>query len=344
MTNPTDPCDICGQDQLSVSDFRVNVADAFAADVIGCPTCGFKQLRPRPRPEELAACYADDYFSSSGGTGFGDYAKQRQRHHREAWFLARELRDFAPQGRLLEVGSALGFLLEGLQRYCDWDVSGLDLSDFGVKFATQRLNLKAQRTTLEDAHLASDSVDYMVQKDLLEHVAHPRDHMFETARVMRPGGRVWLVTPNGEANLAPLRRLGQNDLKNEPDFLPLLDQAHVSFFTRENLQKLFDDAGFRILRMRNISVKRGLRALGHLPAKRKPPRGAAHPVAPQNGVSDADVFDKLADQMEADLLRHHKSSRAWPAYFLFRQFQDKLDTLPARPAWGIDFDCLLERR
>ncbi|MFT7700342.1 MAG: 2-polyprenyl-3-methyl-5-hydroxy-6-metoxy-1,4-benzoquinol methylase, partial [Candidatus Krumholzibacteriia bacterium] len=330
--------------QLSAFDFRVNVADAFAADVVGCPVCYFRQLRPRPRPEELAACYADDYFDSSGGTGFGDYAKQRQRHHREAWILARELRKLAPTGKLLEVGSALGFLLEGLEQHCDWEVSGLDLSEFGVRFATDRLKVDARCATLESAGLAPASVGYMVQKDLLEHVERPRDHMVETARVMRPGGRVWLVTPNGEANLAPLRRLGQNDLQNFPDLLPLLDQAHVSFFTRNNLEKLFDDCGFRVLRLRNISIKRGLRSLGHLPAKRKPPTGSAQPSPPQTKASDGAAFAKVADRMEAELLRHHKASRAWPAYFMFRHVQDMFDSLPARPVWGNDFEFLLEKR
>jgi len=234
-------------------------------------------------------------------------------------------------------------MLEGLRRYCDWELTGLDISGFGVRFASDRLCLNARAATLAATVFPSASFDYIVQKDLIEHVENPREHLLETARVLRPGGRTWLVTPNGEANLAPLRRLSATTLRERPELLPLLDQAHVSFFTRENLLRLFDECGFRVLRLRSISVKRGLRALGYLPARRQPPFGPADPRK-RFAMDRVASFDALADRMVADLARYHRSVRDQPAYFLLRQAQDWFDSLPGHLAWGNDFDCLLEKR
>jgi SAM-dependent methyltransferase len=348
-----EPCDICGSTLPFIPYLHVSVAAVFDAVIVLCPGCGFRQIRPRPTRDELAACYADDYFDSDADAGFRDYARQQQRHEREAWFLARELRRLAATGRLLEVGSALGFLLEALQRFCDWECEGLDLSAFGVQFARERLGVAARQGTLRRAEYPDGAFDYVVQKDLLEHVARPREHLLETARILKPGGRLWLVTPNGEANLRPLKRLSERDLYGRPDLLPLLEQAHVSFFTRPNLLRLFDECGFQVLRLRSVGIKRGMRSLGMLPAKRQPPvteagrgRGGTplSEAAPASTDTDPAHLDRLTEAMAADLVRHHRPVRSRPAYFRWRRLQERLDSLPGRLAWGVDFDILLERR
>jgi SAM-dependent methyltransferase len=83
--------------------------------------------------------------------------------------------------------------------------------------------------TLEDAAYPEGAFDLVIQKDLLEHVSHPRRHLLETRRVLRPGGALWLITPNGEANLRPLLTIAQTDGPSGEKTLPLLDQGHLSF-------------------------------------------------------------------------------------------------------------------
>ena len=116
--------------------------------------------------------------------------------------------------------------------------------------------------TLEAAGLPPEAFDYVLQKDLLEHVTHPRRHLEETRRIMRRGARLRVITPNGEADVRPLQRAAA--VRGRDD-LPVLDQGHLSFFSRPQLLRLLHDVGFRVLRVRSIGVRRGVRALGSIP-------------------------------------------------------------------------------
>ena len=230
---------MCGARDRMTPRLEVGLVGLGPAWIHRCAGCGFRQIRPRPRPADLAALYGEDYFDPDVRSGFREYAAQRQRYEREAYFLARTLRRMASRGRLLEVGSGLGFLLHALARASGWEVEGVELSPFGARYARERFGLTVRRGTLEEVRLPSGRFDFVVQKDLLEHVGHPRRLLEETGRVMRPGARLWLITPNGEADVRPLAAASGSGA----DVLPVLDQGHLSFFTRAQLLRLAAEAG-----------------------------------------------------------------------------------------------------
>ena len=254
------------------------------------------------------------------------------------------------RGRLLEVGSGLGFLLDALARTTDWEVEGVELSPFGARYARERFGLTVGQGTLEGARYPPDCFDFVIQKDLLEHVGHPRRHLEETRRVMRPGGRLWLITPNGEADVRPL---GAAAARLGADSLPVLDQGHLSFFTRPQLLRLVADAGFRCVRLRAIGVRRGLRALGRLPGGRGKAqvltrrelaatvRGRAGESA--GGTTGEDVYRGLAEVLDRETARRHRRLRGWSPYYHYRRWMKGIDALAASLTAGRDFDLLLEK-
>ena len=343
-----DPCDVCG----AAGDMRPLVEAALhgvgAVWIRQCVGCGFRQVRPRLPPAALDALYGADYFDSTSAHGFAGYARQRQRYERDAYFLARELRRIAAAGRFLEVGSALGFLLAALKPITAWQVEGVEVSPFGARYARDRFGAAVHRGTLEEAGLPSDAFDYVLQKDLLEHVTHPRRHLEETRRIMRRGARLRVVTPNGGADLRPLHRASA---AREDDELPVLGQAHLSFFSRAQLLRLFEGVGFRVLRLRSIGIRRGLRALGVVPGWRSrasvvrrqtlaPPDRPADDGA--EGLLPA-TWAEQAARIDAEIAAHHRSVRSWPPYFHYRRLVKRLDTLPGALAVGQDFDLLVEK-
>ncbi|MFQ5720163.1 MAG: class I SAM-dependent methyltransferase [Acidobacteriota bacterium] len=385
---PLDPgedheaCDVCAappplEPHLAVS--LMGVADAW---VCRCPTCGFRQVRPRLGPGEIRSLYPTDYFDSRGTIGFGDYARQQQRYGREAFFLAKQLARIAPAGRLLEVGCALGFLLDALRRESRWETVGLDISPFAVHFARSRYNLDVRCATLDEAHLEANSFDFIIQKDLLEHVNNPRRHLEETRRLLRPGGQVLIVTPNGEANLRPLARLATrlaaagHPASQPEDALPLIDQGHLSFFTAPNLRRLLADTGLVPVHFRTIRLKRGLRALGWtlsrrqrhhaVPAGRRRQAGSrpgdalagstagaassidAPAAAPGGGAADPDpvaveTMNALARQIASELERHRSRVRGSRPYYAFRQMRERIVRLPGWLPLGNDFEILAKK-
>ena len=344
-----DPCDVCGATGRMAPLVEVGLPGVGPVWIHRCGGCGFRQVQPRPAPAALDALYGGDYFASGSAHGFAGYARQRQRYERDAFFLARELRRLAPRGRFLEVGSALGFLLAALAPISGWEVEGVEVSAFGAWYAGDRFGVRVHRGTLERADLPPAAFDYVLQKDLLEHVTHPRRHLEETRRIMRPGARLRVITPNGEADVRPLRRAAA---ESAPDMLPVLGQGHLSFFSRAQLLRLFEDVGFRVLRVRSIGVRRGLRSLGAVPGWRsraRVMRRADLTAREGSGLAGGsgratDGREEQAARIDAEIAAHHRRLRASRPYFRYRRLMKRLDALPGALAVGQDFDLLVEKR
>ena len=344
-----EPCDVCGAVGTMIPLVEVGLPGVGLVCIHRCGGCGVRQVRPRLPPAALDALYGGDYFDSDAAQGFTGYARQRQRYDRDAFFLARELRRVAPSGRFLEVGSALGFLLASLMPITRWRAEGVEVSAFGAWYASDRFGARVHQGTLEEAGLPSAAFDYVLQKDLLEHVTHPRRHLEETRRIMRSGARLRVVTPNGEADVRPLQRAAAGLASDD---VPVLGQGHLSFFSRAQLLRLLDGAGFRVLSVRSIGIRRGLRALGVIPGWRSRVRVApradlaagADPAAVTGAGLAAERRDEHAARIDAEIASHHRRVRAWRPYFHYRRLVKRLDTLPGSLAAGQDFDLLVEKR
>jgi len=231
-----------------------------------CGSCGFRQIRPRLAREILSLIYPGEYFDSDCNIGYSDFSRQAQRSQRVAFFFAKKMRHrVPPEAKLLEIGSALGFLLHALRDYTSWQVQGLDVAPFASYFAGKMYDMDVKCGTLQEARFPDENFDIIIQKDLLEHVTHPLEHMLESNRIMKKGGYLWLITPNGKADIRPLQRAARKIRNAGMDALPLLGQGHLSFFSRNHLMRLFSETGFHCISMRNISIRRGLRALGYMP-------------------------------------------------------------------------------
>ena len=133
---------------------------------------------------------------------------------------------------LLDLGCADKYL-EPATRSQGWSYTGLDYVD--VDFEIGKLPLK------------SDTVDIAVSLAVIEHLRDPENFISEIFRCLRPGGLVYLSTPNF-----------QLDFKNFYN-----DPTHVRPYTPTSLVELlrlngFDSAAaFPGLRCKNISWYRG---------------------------------------------------------------------------------------
>ena len=104
-------------------------------------------------------------------------------------------------GTVLDVGCGQGFesaRLAGAERA----VIGLDYEIDSLRQA-RGLHGAAVRPMAADASalaVASGAVDWVVSSHLIEHLADPSPHVAELARVLRPGGRAFVLTPNAPAD------------------------------------------------------------------------------------------------------------------------------------------------
>lgn len=100
-------------------------------------------------------------------------------------------------GRLLDVGCGNGRFLTSM-RALGWDVEGVEISEDGMK-ACRLSALPVHHGDVFSAAFADGRFDLVTARHVVEHVPDPLAFIAELARVLRPGGRLVVETPNSEA-------------------------------------------------------------------------------------------------------------------------------------------------
>lgn len=240
------PCALCGGWEATVLEKESRIVGARPpAAVVRCGGCGLLRIDPPPPAEALARLYREDglvrdYESRcgrayvSGDLDAAPFAAAR---------LATLERLRGGPGRLLDIGAARGVFL-ALARSRGWTVTGVELSDEGVRIARERFGLELKRTTLEDAAFSDASFDVTHMSHVLEHLEDPLLSLQEVRRVVRPGGIVAIEVPNEFGDLlGSVRQL----LLRRPRAAYAVPSPHLYFFTPATLRRLVMRAGFRIL-------------------------------------------------------------------------------------------------
>jgi SAM-dependent methyltransferase len=192
-------CCVCGiEDGTPVGigeDFEYRTSpDTFIA--MRCRGCGLVYLDPRPTPSELPRIYPPNYHAfdfSPERFGFV-YRVRRALEGRRAMQWCRGLGDHA---RILDVGCGDGFHLRLLRDFgrAGWELEGVDASIRAVD-AARRAGLVVHHGIVEELDLTPSSYDLILLIATIEHVDDPAAVLRAVRRLLRPGGRVVIVTDN----------------------------------------------------------------------------------------------------------------------------------------------------
>jgi len=218
-------------------------------------------LDPMPLPEDLIKAYASYHThgrkharsaAQLALSALNSACKMASRAHELGSGLGRQRRalrkmflgDLAP-GTLLEVGSGAGRFLARMRRE-GWSVRGTDFDPVVAERIRSRYDIAIDVGDLRSLAYASESYDAVAMSQVLEHVPDPIALLAECRRVLRPGGRLVLSTPNARA-LAH-RRFGRAWRGLEPP-------RHLHLFTREALARSAERAGLRVSRLLTLSAE-----------------------------------------------------------------------------------------
>src|SRR5256885_14362500 len=152
---------------------------------------------------------------------------------------------------VLEVGCGLGSNLEIFQP--DNKVVGIEGLEDAVAVARSR-GLEVHQGDLEsEMCLNSDTVDWILCLDVLEHLQNPMKLMVEIHRVLHVGGRVIINVPNHFDLTGRIKLLLGHDL-DVHNFFPEShewDNPHLRFFTHNGIKELLRAAGFGMVEDRS---------------------------------------------------------------------------------------------
>jgi SAM-dependent methyltransferase len=148
------------------------------------------------------------------------------------------------RGRILDVGSGLGFFIEAMA-HAGFDAYGLEKSAHAARQAQERFGGNVAVGDAEagfpfpDAHFTAVTLF-----DVIEHFHRVDEVLMQCRRVLEPKGKLFVISLNAGSLARPL-------LRSNWSFF--LDSTHVTLFSKASLRRTLEDAGFEIKRLTTMS-------------------------------------------------------------------------------------------
>jgi 2-polyprenyl-3-methyl-5-hydroxy-6-metoxy-1,4-benzoquinol methylase len=270
------PCALCG------GEFFKPALRCEGFSYVRCSRCGLVQMNPQPLAAAVRDRYGETYLRYET-TNEAAFLRLQELALEDAGFyrLERDLFRRAATGggpekpRVLDIGCATGALLAALAKK-GWDPLGIEIAAPQAAYARRERKLPVLDFPLEENRLPPDSFDVVLASHLIEHLNDPGGFAAEVQRVLRPGGRFFVTTPNIAGFQARLFRGRWRSA--------IFD--HLYLFSIKTLSALLRDRGFCIEQI----VTWGGLAAGTVPA---PLKQLADRWAKRHGFGDVMLIRAL---------------------------------------------------
>ena len=142
------------------------------------------------------------------------------------------------EAKLLDVGCGSGeFLLRAQE--AGWNAIGVEPDKKAVEQAN-RHDLNVIQGDLKTFAEQQDIFDYITLNHVLEHTHDPVAYIKDCYRLLKPGGIIWIETPNIKS--AGHKKFGKN-------WRGLEAPRHLTIFNHKSLHHVLVDAGFSSLKV-----------------------------------------------------------------------------------------------
>lgn len=167
---------------------------------------------------------------------------------------------------ILDIGCGQGELAKDLKARGKY-VSGTDISSKALYMSSKYLD-ESFCFDVEDCNwpeeLIDKKFDCIIASEVIEHLFQPNNFLANVKKLLKPQGVLILTTPNF---LFWKNRFKMLFGKFEYEDSGFYDKGHISFFTRNSLNKELEKAGFQVEKELNFYpnlYRRGLSFLGNL--------------------------------------------------------------------------------
>jgi 2-polyprenyl-3-methyl-5-hydroxy-6-metoxy-1,4-benzoquinol methylase len=189
-----------------------------------------------PTPEALAA-----YYHSNAAYYHLELSPVTWRRYDE---LLSRFEPWRRENALLDFGCGAGGFVTAAEKH-GWRAYGSEFSD-DARSACAAKGLRVAKEPEEV--LGSQRVDVVTTFEVMEHLADPATEVERLRRLLRPGGLLYVTTPNFGA--LSRRVLG-------PQWRVLAYPGHLHYWTAETLSAFLEPFGFRPVEVRTENVSPG---------------------------------------------------------------------------------------
>lgn len=232
-------CAICGANETEVvfktKDLRFQITqDIF--HIVRCKKCGFLFLNPRPKKDDIASFYPDD---------FNQHDKTLIYRLISPCFKAainstiNLFKRYKRTGKALDIGCGNGnFILHMLKE--GYDAFGIEQNPSARQFANPVVKGRITYKDIKDAQFLSQDFDIITMFQSLEHIYDLGNIFCEIKRILKDDGILYVCVPN--TDFFEFSLFG-------PYAYNLEVPRHLYFFKLSTLKALLLKSGFKIDRV-----------------------------------------------------------------------------------------------
>lgn len=241
-------CVICGNALARRAAVRMK-----ESQLLACPSCGSWIYLPRGGARAQAVLHDNNRYFEHPYFKLRRLITPGQRRRCRDVFAhlstALEFPSWRGQ-RILDIGCDTGLFLKTAQEEFGIVPVGIEVAERAVEIA-RRQGVEAYRTSIEEAPAELRDFPAVTAIDLIEHVADPREFLGQVRDRIRPGGVLYLETPNIRSLVYRFGQVLFRATGGRPGALleRLFPPQHIQYFTARSLEALARAAGFDVLHL-----------------------------------------------------------------------------------------------
>ncbi|OGM02415.1 hypothetical protein A2115_03055 [Candidatus Woesebacteria bacterium GWA1_41_8] len=200
-----------------------------------CLSCGGATLGPREMAiKQSRRVYNAEYFNWGRPKGLKKIIYSLYLHKDYPDWIEEERHGL--KGRILDIGAGVPTFLENMGSR-GWEVFAQELSrPQGVKIAKSIGADKVFIGDFEKINLPKKYFDVVTFWHVLEHVKFPPKTIQKAAKLLKPGGQIFVEVPN-------FNSLSLKIMKSNYSLLSI--PAHLFYYNSKSLRRLFTNCGFK---------------------------------------------------------------------------------------------------
>lgn len=206
-----------------------------AKGLVQCKNCSMVFMERIPTEQELNTFYsAYSYNNEISLSPLTIHSYNR---------LLDEFESYRQNNRILDVGCGRGFFLEEARKR-GWEVYGTEYSRRALELLESK-GITTCEGRINESTFAGIPFDIITSFEVIEHINTPNEDLPQIHQKLRPGGLLYITTPNYNSLMRRLLKAKYNIIEYP---------EHLSYYTRNTLNKTVCRHGFKNIKFQSTGI------------------------------------------------------------------------------------------
>jgi 2-polyprenyl-3-methyl-5-hydroxy-6-metoxy-1,4-benzoquinol methylase len=197
-----------------------------------CDSCSHRFTEINADQNHVEKTYDDSYFNG-GGAGYTDYLQEAEILRQRGNWYGKLLEKYTTKGKVLDVGSAAGFVLKGMTE-TGWQGVGIEPNESMAEFGRKNLGVEILNTSVEK-YASKEKFDLVTMIQVMAHLVEPKEVFKNVSGTLKANGHLLIETWNRKSLSEKI--FGTKWHEYSPPSV-------LQFFSDDGIEKLAKEQGF----------------------------------------------------------------------------------------------------